>query len=119
MIFVSKTGEKQRVSEFAYFIALIGSSAMLIFIVMPYFLNAYPQSNSENPYIKCTPFIDEGIGHPERFKFISHCVSVTGLVTTQPHYAPDADLVYAIKPNEQNITSLLTSGNEKKEGLWI
>jgi hypothetical protein len=95
--------------------------AILFFVVMYYFQNANAQSPSENhsTNLDCTPLIDQGIGHPERFKFISPCVNVTGAVVTLPHYAPDGDLVFAVKPNEQNITSMLTSGNQKKGGLWI
>jgi hypothetical protein len=107
--------------EFVDFIVLIGLGAILICLVVSYFQNANAQSPSKDhpTDADCIPFIDQGIGHPERFKFISPCVAVTGTVMTLPHYAPDGDLVFAIKPNEQNITSILTSGNQKKGGLWI
>jgi len=108
-------------SEFVDLIVLIGLAALLIFAVIPHFQNvkAQPSLKDHAANAGCTPSIDQGIGHPERFKFILSCVNVSGTVVSQPYYAPDGDLVFATKPNEQNITLTLTSGNQKKGGLWI
>jgi hypothetical protein len=104
-------------------IILFGLVVMMIFVVIFF---SYTQGAKAQLSVKylvpdtaCNLSINQGIGHIERFKSILNCVNVTGTVVTRPHYAPDGDLVFAIKPNEQNITSILNQGNQKKGGLWV
>jgi hypothetical protein len=72
----------------------------------------------------CDGSLEKFIGHPEgRFKILKECVTVTGTVVGSPgpHFAPDGDLVFALKLDPP-YASLVPAGSNKDAkmagGIW-
>lgn len=84
-----------------------------------------PANNNTFPVVT-PPVIDPlwaGIGVPDRLQKMQENVSMTGTVVgVKPHWAPDGDMVFALRPDPPNDV-LVNEHNKAQEkmagGIWI
>jgi hypothetical protein len=123
------------------YIILIAAGIFAIKYVLPMFGQAFAyaaSSNQELDTMKVRPVAKQSGGgagenpvwgcitHRERLQVVNPNATVTGTVIASgdgkgPHYAPDGDLVFVLKPDAQyaSMVNAANNGSKYQGGLWI